>query len=90
MNTIQPALQSDTDLGGVSQLMRYMRLKRSYMQAIKRCAQMRDSKENPSCFAGSKSCKRWIMRWLLRNRDFKVALAYPRKNDVPGEPDLPA
>lgn len=72
-------IKTDTDLGCIESLMTYMGLKRTYMQALKRCANERHSKENPACFTGSKSCKRWIMQWLERNRDFKVTLIYPRR-----------
>lgn len=72
-------IKSDTDLGCIESLMAYMGLKRTYMQAIKHCANDRHSKDNPTCFTGSKSCKRWIMQWLERNRDFKVTLVYPRR-----------
>ena len=77
MNTKRP-LQSDTDLGCIRSLMAYMGLKSTYMSALKRCANERHSKENPSCFTGTKSCKKWIIEWLERNRDFKTTLVYPR------------
>jgi hypothetical protein len=70
---------SDTDLLCIASLMACMGLKRTYMQALKHCANERHCKENPTCFTGSKSCKRWIMQWLERNRDFKVTLVYPRR-----------
>lgn len=77
-------IKHDTDLGCISQLMVYMGLTRSYMQAIKRCANERHTKQNPSCFTGKMSCKRWIMGWLERNRDFKVTLVYRRRPQTTG------
>jgi hypothetical protein len=76
---MQP-LRSDTDLGCIEALMEYMHLKRTYLQALKHCANKRHSADNPSCFTGSKSCKKWIMAWLERNRDFKITLVYPHRS----------
>jgi hypothetical protein len=76
-------IKSDTDLGSIKDLMDFMGLKRTYVQALKLCAKKRDSEANPSPFVGTKSCKQWIMQWLQRNRDFKVQLAYPRQQQSP-------
>lgn len=65
--------------------MEYMHLKRTYMQALKRCANDRHSKTNPTCFTGNRSCKAWIMVWLERpeNRDFKITVVYPHRPQKP-------
>jgi hypothetical protein len=72
-------ITTDTDLGCIEDLIPFVGLKRTYIQAIKRCANERHTKENPSPFVGRFSCKRWLVQWLQRNRDFKVELAYPTR-----------
>lgn len=86
MNHPHRPLKSDTDLGCIAALVEYTGLGRSYLQALKRVASDRHTKQNPTCFTGTKSCKKWIMQWLERdeNRDFKVALAYHPKGITPG------
>lgn len=79
MKKTDAELKTDTDLGCIEALMKSMGLKRTYMQALKLCAKMRHSETNPSPFVGRFSCKRWIMEWLQRNRDFKIESAYPRQ-----------
>lgn len=78
----QNLLRSDTDLGCITELSVYLHLKLTYLKALKHVARERHSTENPNCFTGTKSCKKWVLEWLERNRDFKIALAYPVKKRV--------
>lgn len=82
-------IESDTQLGNVTQLAQYMKVTRSYLQALKRCAKQRHSKANQSCFSGNKSTARWVLLWLERNRDFRVTLVYRPKaaDQSPPQPE---
>jgi hypothetical protein len=82
MKHAAPNLKTDTDLGNIVQLSRYMNCSDNYLYLVKKGASLRAAANpaNPSCFTGNKSCKQWIMEWLTRNRDFKTTEAYPRQS----------
>ncbi len=72
-----PELTSDTDLGCIVALSRYMHLPERYLRSVKKGAIIRAA-QNPAnrpCFTGTKSCKKWVMEWLERNPDFKTTEA---------------
>lgn len=75
MKTPAPDLTSDTDLGCLVALARYMKVPLHYLADVKKGSILRfqrDGATNPPCFTGTKSCKKWVMEWLERNRDFKT------------------
>lgn len=86
-------LTSETDLGSLAPLAVYMKVGRTWLQALKKCAARRaleaadsSGEPNPSPFIGQKSTKARIMAWLERNPDFQAAREYPRKQSPSAPP----
>lgn len=77
-------ITSPDDLGPLIAVAAYMKVGRTWMSALKRCAKRIHEKDNPSPFRGGKTCKRWVMEWLDRNPEFSAAAEYSRpQQDTP-------
>jgi hypothetical protein len=79
---MKPPVQSETDLGNLAEIARYMRIGRTKLSAVKKCAARRELTDpsNPSPFSAGLTCKQWVVDWLRRNRDFGgQAVEFPRQ-----------
>jgi hypothetical protein len=67
---------ADDQLGPIVAVAAYMKVGRTWMFALKKCATRRHEKENLTPFRGGKTCKKWVMEWLERNPDFQAVKEY--------------
>lgn len=72
-------ITAEDELGPIVAVATYMKVGRTWLFALKKCATRIHEKDNPTPFRGGKTCKKWIMEWLERNPEFAAAGEYPRQ-----------
>lgn len=75
-------IESAEQLGPLNAVAAYMKVSRTYLSALKKCAGLRAAADplNKSPFAGNKVSANWVLAWLDRNRDFKSSRVYSKAN----------
>ncbi len=71
------AVTAADQLGPIVAVASYMKVGRTWLFALKKCANRIHEATNPTPFRGGKTCKQWIMEWLARNPEFSAASEYP-------------
>lgn len=73
-------------LGPLNAVATYLKVSRSYLSALKKCAKRRveANPENKSPFVGNKVSAKWVLDWLDRNRDFISSHEYRKSPQSQG------
>ena len=69
-------IEADDQLGPIVAIAAYMKVGRTWLFALKKCATRIHEKDNPTPFRGGKTCQKWIMEWLERNPQFARSAEY--------------
>lgn len=81
-------IKTEHDFGPLIALAAYLKVGRTWLSALKKCAARRASEApasegrlppNPSPFVGNKATAARIRGWLDRNPDFQPSKEYPRR-----------